>query len=101
MLTLADPKTQSQATRHFREKARMYNALLGFGRISVGQQQPQGQGIPMCLLNGEFSHRMMDLSFANRNQPELAQLYVLDEQLALDIRRGNPIYSERKLDPMF
>ncbi|XP_066913355.1 uncharacterized protein [Clytia hemisphaerica] len=79
----------SNEAKEFRKKIRIYNNTFAFGSFSANLRPPPGIGPPTFRICGQICHRYGTL-FPNEEQPQYAQLYIIEAAQALDLRMQNP-----------
>ncbi|XP_066929445.1 uncharacterized protein [Clytia hemisphaerica] len=75
--------------RSFEKKIRIYNNSFAFGSFSANLRPPPGIGPPTFRICGQICHRYGTL-FPNEEQPQYAQLYIIEAAQALGLRMKNP-----------
>ncbi|XP_066919234.1 uncharacterized protein [Clytia hemisphaerica] len=79
----------SNEAKEFRKKLRIYNNTFAFGSFSANLRPPPGIGPPTFRICGQICHRY-GTHFPNEEQPQCAQLYIIEAAQALDLRMQNP-----------
>ncbi|XP_066910494.1 uncharacterized protein [Clytia hemisphaerica] len=79
----------SNEAKEFRKKICIYNNTFAFGSFSANLRPPPGIGPPTFRICGQICHRYGTL-FPNEEQPQYAQLYIIEAAQVLDLRMQNP-----------
>ena len=75
--------------RHFRENIRSYNSALSFASMGANVVEFQGGGPYVFKVHGQIYHRTSHLRPNSNQNPQYAQLYVIDSTQATEVRANN------------
>ncbi|CAK5080413.1 unnamed protein product [Meloidogyne enterolobii] len=91
-------KGDTKISKEFLANENVYNSLLAFGSISVGHKDSSLYGATSFLLNGEFVRRISSM-FSGNLTPSFSQLYILDANDALELRKNDSKYGGDRVNP--
>uniref|UniRef100_A0A914N3R4 Helitron helicase-like domain-containing protein n=1 Tax=Meloidogyne incognita TaxID=6306 RepID=A0A914N3R4_MELIC len=91
-------KGDTKISKEFLANENVYNSLLAFGSISVGHKDSSLDGATSFLLNGEFVRRISSM-FSGNFTPSFSQLYILDANDALELRKNDSKYGGDRVNP--
>jgi hypothetical protein len=102
IITLTTPEilglvsdSDRRRAQNYMQNARAYNSAVAFGSVIC---HTDNLGKYVCRLNGENSYFASDLEAPEGKSPLFAQLYVIDNEVAMQQRMANDFYKDCRED---